>query len=235
MRPKSIGIFEILAWSSIGLIVLGILLVVAVLGSFLGGDALALVVLLPGLLAAGLGFTAFLAARKASGGGRMGFTAIAVLLVLLILLGMAGGGAASGIGILINVIQIALLVGAIVFLFQPDSNAWLSQGQPAAGHPAQPQGWGQPAAPPQGWSQPPAPPQQPGWSQPPAPPQQPGWGPPPEPPQATPQPAAAPPPPPEAAPAASGGTRPCPYCAEEIKAEAIKCRYCGSAVEPVAR
>ena len=39
---------------------------------------------------------------------------------------MAGGGTGGGLNLLVNILQIALLGGSLVFLFQADSTAWFA-------------------------------------------------------------------------------------------------------------
>lgn len=243
MKPKSITWFEILAWASVGLSTLGVLIILIFLldaGRYAPTSAYLLLIALPLAILGAMAVLIFQIARKRSAVARGLYVALVGLLILLGIVGLIGGeGQSNVLGILLTILQFGLLIGSVIFLFQRDTNAWLGQsGFAFGGHGGHGGGYPQPGYPPQ---------QQPGgsWGAPPPPPYgggYPGAGggyPPAGGQQAYGQPQTgyppAPQPAPEPAAAQSGATRACPYCAEQIRAEAMKCRFCGSEVEPLTR
>ena len=131
MRPKSINMFQIFSWISIGLSILGLLIVAVIGGMVFGtlggrgsGGVFAVVMLIPFAIVAMLGLLTYLVAQKRSGVARWFYVALAGLMTLFNLFSLVGSGNLAGK--LVVLLMTGLLIASIVFLLMPDSNAWLS-------------------------------------------------------------------------------------------------------------
>jgi len=150
MQPKSIKMFQILAWISIGLtafftLILGVAGGIAA-GALGFGGQFFLVMLFPLALIVAMAVLVHMAAKKRSGVARWLYVALAAILVLLSLGGLAAGRDSNAFGIIIVLLQCGLLVGSIVFLLMPDSAAYFSGQQGAYGGGYPPQHGGYPPA-----------------------------------------------------------------------------------------
>ncbi len=132
MRPKSITTFQILAWISVGLSALGLLIALVLGGLVVGsvaprgsGVVFFLVMLLPIAFVGALALFTYLAANKRSNVGRWLYVAVGSLIVLMNLFSMLSGSS-NAVGNIIVLLMTALMVASIVFLLTPESNAWFA-------------------------------------------------------------------------------------------------------------
>jgi len=155
MQPKSIKMFQVFAWISIGLTTFFVL-IAGVLGgiaasAFGFGGVFVLGMLVAIAAIVGLGVLVHLAAKKRSNVARWLYVALGALAVLFGLLVLAGGDTNAG-GVVMMLVLCGVQVAAIVFLLMPDSNAYFA-GQHGAygggygsnyggGYPPQQGGWG---------------------------------------------------------------------------------------------
>ena len=212
MRPKSINLFEKLGWgaSALGGVTVFVMFIQALTPRVVTGAAPYFLMLFVLLLFGALALVTYYGSRRRHELGRWGFIVCAAVIAVLLVSRINGlGSGGEGMALLYLVLDIATLaamMGATIFLLQPDSQGWFALGpiQPAPRPVAQPPypGYGapphtqypgqpgQPGYPPQDYSQ------QPGYSQPvypPAPPYPPAQGQPGQPPEGAPPAAQAPP------------------------------------------
>jgi len=188
MRPKSINLFEKLGWgaSALGGVTVFVMFIQALTQRVVTGAAPYFLMLFVLLLFGALALVTYYGSRRRHELGRWGFIVCAAVIAVLLVTRINGlGSGGEGMALLYLVLDMATLaamMGATIFLLQPDSQGWFALGpiqpapkpiaQPYPGYgapphtqyPGQP---GQPAYPPQDYSQ------APGYSQPVYPPAQP--------------------------------------------------------------
>jgi hypothetical protein len=140
MQPKSIKMFQVFAWISLGLSALIVLLLLVAGGIFVsavgGGGLFAVFMLVAVASLVGMGFLIHLAAKKRSNVARWIYVVLGGLGVLFGLLGMFGPNSNAG-GILMMLVLCGVQGAALVFLLMPDSAAWFAGHQGYGGYPPQ--------------------------------------------------------------------------------------------------
>ncbi len=190
MRPKSINLFEKLGWgaSALGGVTVFVMFIQALTQRVVTGAAPYFLMLFVLLLFGALAFVTYYGSRRRHDLGRWGFSVCAAVIAVLLVtrindLGRGGEGMAL-LYLVLDMVTLAAMMGATIFLLQPDSHGWFALGpiQPAprpvaqpsylgygapphTQYPGQPGQPGQPGYPPQDY------PPQPGYSQPVYPPQ----------------------------------------------------------------
>lgn len=156
MKPGSLTAFQVLGWITVGLNVLGII-VIAIFFSEYRAPATAwlLFVLLP-LLIVSLLAGLIIGVVKRSPVARILYAVVAGLLILLLLIGLFTGRQ-GGLGILLAILQIGLLLASIICSFLPGVGQWIAQGTGGSygqqgGFAPSPGNWNQPSA--GAWNQP---------------------------------------------------------------------------------
>lgn len=159
MKPGALTAFQVLGWITVGLNVLGILIIAIVLsGTYAPLWAYLLMVLLPLVIVALLAGL-IVGVVKRSQVARILYAVVAGILILFVLFGLFQGRN-PGLGILLAILQIGLLLGSIICSFLPGVSQWIAQGGGGYGYvgAVQPGGYGQPTG---QWNAPQ--PQQTGW------------------------------------------------------------------------
>lgn len=166
MRPQSVKLFEISAWTAVGAAIVYCLTAIIQANSYrvpIRGDFLNGLIII-GVLAVAAGLFAFLTARKRWRPGRWIYLVVALIFGALELFALISvGRAADPLQLILLVAQVGGLAASLVFLFMPGTGAWLSGRAPAypgyggyppaqGGYPPHPQqGGGYPPQPGQGY------------------------------------------------------------------------------------
>jgi hypothetical protein len=149
VKPKSIKVFQILAWCAIGFSALLLLLSLVVLvqyGDYVPATAW-LFFILQVAAVGGLVFCVIQIVQRRSMMARGLYLGLAGLFLLINLMGLISNGSGDVISLLLLLVLLGLYIGSVIFLLQPDMTAWLSQGTvaahvqgPGAGYPYGPSG-----------------------------------------------------------------------------------------------